>query len=225
VPRVPVDFDRYAETYDRVLADSLGAGGDIDRFAAYKIDEIAFRLRSSRIQRVLDFGCGVGRSLPFIAAAFPEAALWAFDPSLDSIQSAYKRESRARVTADWNEIPARGFDCVMAANVFHHIPFDAREAEMRRCAAALSCVGSLFVFEHNPLNPLTRRVFERCPFDRDATLIHRREIIRLGTLAGLRVQRAAFTLFLPFTGQLLTSLQRGLGWFPLGAQYYVQFVR
>ena len=57
---MPVEFDPYAETYDRLLADSLGTG-DIDRFAAYKVDEIAYRLR----RRVLDFGCGIGRSLPF----------------------------------------------------------------------------------------------------------------------------------------------------------------
>jgi SAM-dependent methyltransferase len=222
---MPTEFDRYAETYDRVLAASLGSAGDIDRFAAYKVDEIAYRLRGTAVRRVLDFGCGVGRSLPFIASTFPSAELWGFDPSLDSAQAARKRESRAQVIADWNEIPIGAFDCVMAANVFHHVEADARESEMGRCAAALADTGSLFVFEHNPLNPLTRYVFERCPFDRDATMIRRKEIVRLGTLAGLRVRRAAFTLFLPFSGKFVASIQRGLAWLPLGAQYYVQFVR
>ena len=221
---MPVEFDPYAETYDRLLADSLGTG-DIDRFAAYKVEEIAYRMRQCAVRRVLDFGCGVGRSLPFIATTFPGAELWGFEPSVECIHAARKRESRARVTADWSEIPTGQFDCVMAANVFHHIAADARESEMRRCANALASAGSLFVFEHNPLNPVTRHVFERCPFDRGATMIPRREIVRLGELAGLRVRLAAFTLFLPFSGKSIASIQRGLAWLPLGAQYYVQFVR
>ena len=222
---MPVEFDAYADTYDRMLAESLGAGGDVDRFAVYKIDEIAYRLRGRPIRRVLDFGCGVGRSLPFIATTFPTAELWGFDPSVDCVEVARKRESSALVTADWNDIPAGQFDCVVAANVFHHITAEAREREMRRCADTLSSGGSLFVFEHNPLNPMTRHVFERCPFDRGATMIRRREILRLGAAAGLGVRLAAFTLFIPFRGKLVASFQRCLGWLPLGAQYYVQFVR
>jgi len=45
---------------------------------------------------------------------------------------------------------------------------------LRRCGDALAEGGSLFVFEHNPLNPLTRYVFERCVFDRAGYLYHGR---------------------------------------------------
>ena len=139
--------------------------------------------------------------------------------------AARKRESRALVTSEWSEIPNGQFDCVVAANVFHHIAEETREAEMLRCATALARTGSLFVFEHNPFNPVTRRVFDRCPFDRDAKMLRRSELVNLGVIVGLGVRRAAYTLFLPYSSKSAMSFQRALGWLPLGAQYYVQFVR
>jgi SAM-dependent methyltransferase len=222
---MPNDFDPYGSNYDRILADSLGMGRNVDRFAAYKVEAIEYRMRGLPVRRVLDFGCGVGRSLPFLAATFPQAELWGFDPSSDCVLTARRRAPGAVVTDDWKEIPLGHFDCIMAANVFHHIGADARISALRRCASTLANKGSLFIFEHNPLNPLTWRVFERCPFDRGAKMIRREEMERVGALAGLRVQHAAYTLFLPFSGRITAALHRKLAWLPLGAQYYVQFVR
>lgn len=219
------EFDPYAKSYDEVLGAALGTGGEVERFAGYKVDEMAHHLRDSRVRRVLDFGCGVGRSLPFLQAAFPRAEVWGFDPSSDSVVSARQRTPHARVVSDWNEVAPGSFDCVLAANVFHHVPPDARAGELGRCRTLLAPGGSLFVFEHNPFNPLTRRVFERCPFDHDASMIRPDVLVGLGHTAGLTVRRRGYTLFLPFRGPLVAALHRALGWLPLGAQYYVQFVR
>jgi SAM-dependent methyltransferase len=222
---MPNEFDPYGASYDEVLAPSLGGAGNVDRFAAYQVEEIGYRMRTRPVRRVLDFGCGVGRSLPFLAVTFPEAQVWGFDPSGSCVVAARARAPHTTVTSDWNEIPNAHFDCILAANVFHHVAADARIAELRRCALALAPDGSLFVFEHNPRNPVTWRVFERCPFDRGAKMIRREEMERIGTAAGLRVRFAAFTLFLPFAGRTVAAIHRGLAWLPLGAQYYVQFSR
>jgi SAM-dependent methyltransferase len=219
------EFDPYAQSYDRVLSEALGASVDADRFAAYKVEEMAYQLARTHIGRVLDFGCGVGRGLPFLAQAFPGAELWGYEPSAECVRAARQRAPEARTTHVWDEIPTGTFDCVIAANVFHHIPDDQRVDALRRCGAALAPGGSAFVFEHNPLNPLTRRVFERCPFDRDASMIALPRMVALGRRAGLGIRREAFTLFLPFSGKLVGAVHRSLAWLPLGAQYYVQFVR
>lgn len=219
------EFDPYAKSYDAVLAAALGGDVEVDRFAAYKIEEMAHRLRGVRVGRVLDFGCGVGRSLPFLVDAFPAAEVWGFDPSADCAVAARARAPTTRVVDDWNAVERGSFDCVLAANVFHHVPPVARHAELERCRALLAPQGSLFVFEHNPFNPVTRRVFERCPFDRDAEMIAPSDLLRLGRSVGLAVRHRAYTLFLPFSGPAVATLHRLLAWLPLGAQYYVQFVR
>jgi SAM-dependent methyltransferase len=218
------DFDRFAGQYDALLKASLPPMVvDIDRFAAYKIEEIAHVLRDRSPERILDFGCGPGRSLGLLARAFPAAALFGYDPSPECAASARARHREAVITSDWNTLPHDGFDCVVAANVFHHISPDQRSAMMARCGRALRPNGSLFVFEHNPFNPMTRWVFNRCPFDCDAQMLGRAETLQLGRVAGLKVVAARYTLFVPFAGSLWTALQRALGWCPIGAQYYVQF--
>ena len=219
------EFDTYAKRYDSVLAAALGAQGEVDRFAAYKIDEVGRQLAATPPARVLDFGCGVGRSLPFLEQAFPSAQVWGYDPSADCAREAKKRAPRANVVAEWSEVTEGSFDCILAANVFHHVPPAHRGEELDRCRRLLAPGGSLFVFEHNPFNPLTRLVFDRCPFDRDASMIRRGDLEALGLQAGLVVKRRAYTLFLPFRGRATALVHRALAWLPLGAQYYVRFAR
>lgn len=219
------EFDSYAGNYDEVLAQALGTRRDIDRFARYKVEFLVHRLRSASTGRVLDFGCGVGRGLPFLAAAFPEAELWGFDPSEQSAAEAVERAERARVTSSWSQVPLRHFDLIVAANVFHHIAETERVAALEQCKSALADEGHLFVFEHNPHNPVTRRVFERCPFDVDAAMIRRERMMEDGVAAGMRVVRAPYTLFIPFRVRFVARIERALTWLPLGAQYCVEFAR
>jgi SAM-dependent methyltransferase len=222
----PPEFDRYAAQYEALLEGALlPTGVDSDRFAAYKIEEIAHLLRGQTTRRILDFGCGPGRGLAHLQRTFPAAELFGYDPSLECAASAAAKCPGVTVTSNWEALPKDGFDCIVAANVFHHIPRDRRPATMAQCARALARHGSLFVFEHNPLNPLTRWVFKRCPFDCDAEMLGRTETLRLGTEAGLGVVAARYTLFVPFAGELWATLQRSFGWCPVGAQYYAQFTR
>jgi hypothetical protein len=81
--------------------------------------------------------------------------------------------------------------------------------------------GGVLFFEHNPHNPVTRRVVQACPFDEDAILLTRRELLRLGAAAGLAVRRSAYIVFFPRRLACLRGLERSLGWLPMGAQYAV----
>jgi len=220
------EFDRFADSYDQTLKAALPVGLDEDQyFAQYKIDFVSRATRQRVVGSVLDFGCGAGRSLGYLATAFPQAVVAGFDPSAESIRLAAERVPAAKVTDDWAVVSQRRFDLVLGANVFHHVARDEVSTWLRRCGETLAPGGSIFIFEHNPWNPVTRYVFERCPFDTDAKMIPRRELVNLGNAAGLEVKAATFTLFFPKPLKFLRPLERWLGWLPLGAQYCVEFGR
>lgn len=216
------EFDRYAAGYEDLLNASLPASQAEDPyFAEYKVRYVAQRMASPA--KVLDFGCGIGKSLPLLRRAFPQAELWGYDVSPDSLRIAHAVSPGALLTGDAASLPQGQFDLVLAANVFHHIPPDEQPLALERCRHLLRPgAGRLFIFEHNPLNPATRWVFERCPFDKNATMIPRNRLRALATAAGLRVERADFTLFFPRQLAWLRPLERWMGGIPLGAQYCVE---
>lgn len=221
-PQPDPEFDRFAAGYEELLQASLPASQAEDPYyAEYKVRHVATRM--SAPTRVLDFGCGVGKSLPLLRQQFPRAELWGYDVSPDSLRMAQGVAPDAHLTCDWQALPAGGLELILAANVFHHIPPAEQPAALERCHRLLTPgLGRLFIFEHNPLNPVTRRVFERCPFDEHATMIPRARLLQLSAAAGLRVVRSDFTLFFPKQLSVLRPLERWLGWVPMGAQYCVE---
>ena len=92
MPRV--DFDQYAGQYEAIIAAQTNFfDGDSDYFARYKI-ELARQLVGS-VDSVLDFGCGVGRSMPHLRAIFPKAGIVGCDPSVESLAIARGRTRAA----------------------------------------------------------------------------------------------------------------------------------
>jgi hypothetical protein len=79
----------------------------------------------------------------------------------------------------------------------------------------------LSVFEHNPANPITRRVVEQCPFDEDAVLLYPAEVKRYLTHVNLRLLRHDYIVFMPRALAWLRPLEPALAWLPAGAQYAV----
>jgi hypothetical protein len=54
---------------------------------------------------------------------------------------------------------------------FHYVPCADHIGLLREIRRVLSKkAGRLFIYEHNPLNPLTLRAVRTCEFDRDAVL-------------------------------------------------------
>ena len=220
------EFDRYAQNYDSVLAASIPDGLNEDAyFASYKIDLVASRHAPASVQRILDYGCGAGRSLPFLRERYPDADIWGFDVSEQSIEQAARRLPDATLSANWNDISSTRFDLIIAANVFHHIPVEERQAALDNCRQVLAAEGAMYVFEHNPFNPVTRHVFENCPFDADAQMLTMRQAVHLAEATGLRIANRAYTLFFPKPLKFLRPLERFMRGLPLGAQYYVQLER
>lgn len=220
------EFDQYAKQYDQILRDSIPEGLNEDGyFAEYKVALMEARLGENKPKRILDFGCGAGRSLSHLERYFPKAELWGYDVSPASLEIASKRVPRAKLRSDWNAISEIRFDVIIAANVFHHIQPSQRQLALSQCRDALSPEGQMFLFEHNPYNPATRWIFERCPFDADAEMLDLKTALTLTSEAGFQSEQHGYTLFFPRPLAFLRGLEPWLSRLPLGAQYYVQMAK
>jgi ubiquinone/menaquinone biosynthesis C-methylase UbiE len=223
------EFDQFAKDYEDVLDRATQIGGEeTGHFASYKIDIVHDRVGGDgEGLTILDFGCGVGQSTPYFAERFPKARLLGTDVSSQSIAVA---ESRHGPLATYTHYDAgdplpyadASVDVAFTSCVFHHIPHDAHPAVLAEVRRVLKPGGRFFVFEHNPLNPLTMKVVNDCPFDENAVLIRAPELRRRLEQAGFEEVRARFCLFVPGQLRWLRPLESALTWCPAGAQYYVE---
>jgi trans-aconitate methyltransferase len=217
---VRVDFDDYADDYEEMLQKQLAFfNTDRSYFSAYKTD-IAAKLCKNKPDRIIDFGCGIGLSLPHLIQRFPNAQIHASDlseKSLDHIRHTY---STVKVLSD-HEVDGETFDLIFVTGVFHHIPAAQRPTVVKRLSRLLTERGMLCVFEHNPFNPVTRHMVSTCPFDADAELITLKGMRSLITSTGLRMSDSGYCLFFPQALQRLRPLEKMLPWLPLGGQYFV----
>ena len=172
---------------------------------------------------MLDVGCGPGETDAFLEGRF--GSLSGVDLSGAMAERAASRNPWARYSSYEAGEPLpyedESFDLSFAICVVHHVPPADRPgllAEMRRVTRP---GGLVALFEHNPLNPLTRKAVRDCPFDEDAVLLSRGEARRRLADAGLAEVEAPFIIFFPREGGLRDRVERRLGWLPLGAQYYV----
>jgi ubiquinone/menaquinone biosynthesis C-methylase UbiE len=216
------EFDRFAGKYDAALVGAMPLAAAEDAyFAEYKVAQMAQAFPNPP-RRILDFGCGTGRSLPWLKKYFPSTSLWGFDLSSLSLQAAHIACPDATLVSQWEELEGLRFDAVLAANVFHHIPQQEQLLALSRCRSVLDGTGEMFLFEHNPRNPATRWVFERCPFDADATMIDARAAVALAKQSGFERVDLSYTLFFPRPLAWFRPLEAWLRKIPLGAQYYVR---
>jgi hypothetical protein len=80
-------------------------------------------------------------------------------------------------------------------------------------------LGLVVVFEHNPWNPLTRKVVRNIDFDEGVELVTRNSLARSFRRVGLTPAEERYLLFTPW--KALDRYERFLHWLPLGAQYVV----
>ena len=77
------------------------------------------------------------------------------------------------------------------------------------------------IYEHKPLNPLTRLAVARCEFDEGVKLLTPGCTKPLLRDAGLELIEWRYIGFSPGRGRLLRALERYLARVPLGGQYSV----
>ncbi len=222
------EFDRFADEYMAAHASNIAISGeDPAYFAQYKIEEVRKLWDAearSEPAAVLDFGTGIGNSLPYLARLFPTAQVTGVDVSRRSLEVAGHRfPGAARLLAyDGGAIPLpdQGFELIFSACVFHHIDHVQHGAIFAELHRLLQPGGMMVVFEHNPLNPVTRYIVATCPFDEKAVLIGAPSLKESQAQAGFRKVQAAYTGFFPGALRALRPLERFMTALPLGAQYY-----
>ncbi len=229
-PGREAEFDAYAEQYDQLLNDSIRLSGERgEYFTDYKIRDLA-RLwqslgRGRERPHILDFGAGVGASIPLFQRHFPGAQLTCADVSARSLQLAERRfgSSASFVVCAGSTLPFADdcFDLAFAACVFHHIPPESHGGVLRELLRVLRPGGALMLYEHNAWNPVVVRVVRGCPFDERAILIPAPTLQRGLRTAGFANVVTTHRVFFPSPLRRLRWLEGWLGWLPLGAQYHV----
>lgn len=223
----PVNFDEYTETYNSLLTQQTRFfATNEEYFSNYKVAIVRDKVRPPPA-RILEFGCGIGRNIRYLREAFPDAEIMGSDISAKSLEMARSENKGIRFWREGvDEQPGnQPFDLIFVAGVFHHILPVQRVAVATTLFSRLKPGGSLFVFEHNPFNPVTRHIVNNCPYDEDAVLLTPSELSKVLRKGGLRIDDQAFALFFPPRLKALLGVERLFGWLPLGGQYWIRATR
>lgn len=211
-------FDAYAKSYEGLHKTSIGASGeDPAYFHEYKL--ACLRRRGLLEGPLLDYGCGTGNLLERFARVVPETH--GYDPSQESLAEAKERAPTATLHDDPETLPRGHFATAVLSGVLHHVPKAERRDVLERVRQALRPGGHVVIFEHNPLNPLTRRAVKMCPFDDDAVLLWPWEAKRRVRAAGFHDVELEYIVFFPKALSFLRRFEPRLGALALGAQQMI----
>lgn len=220
------EFDAYTANYNQEINKALRFSGlDIDFFALvkndYLVDILDARLGGAAKVELLDVGCGVANAHKQLVRRVGKLA--GIDVSAASIAVARQRNPGIQYEVfDGTRLPFsdRSLDAAFAINVFHHVPVTQRSALVDDIHRVLRPGGLFAIFEHNPLNPVTRHVVDTCEFDKDAVLLKRRDSEGLLSTSGFSDVKTRYIFAVPAAGRLLRGVDRLFSLLPLGAQYY-----
>jgi SAM-dependent methyltransferase len=226
------EFDRFAEEYDQLLEKNIAVTGEKPEFFhEYKIKELGRLAQERNLQpkSILDFGSGIGNSTPFFRRYFPAAQLAGADVSERSLEVAESRfpgmATGLRIKGERIPVSDGTFDMSFSACVFHHIPHEEHIYWLRELLRITRPGGMLVIFEHNPLNPLTVRAVNSCPFDENASLIRAKELVARYRESGWKDAKTQYHLFFPHALAGLRVLEPSLSSIPLGGQYSVTAIK
>ncbi|MBI3366539.1 class I SAM-dependent methyltransferase [Candidatus Roizmanbacteria bacterium] len=226
VTKNDIRFDDYTDNYQQKIQESINfSGQDVDFFIQVKakiILELIKKHCSGKDIKVLDIGSGVGLVDKYLIGKIKN--LYGVDVEDGVVNKAIENNPGVKYQKyDGENLPFECgvFDFAFAINVMHHIhprKWQLFTDEMRR---VLKPGGIAVVFEHNPFNPLTRRVVRGCEFDRGAVLLSHKTIKELFVNSNLKLVEGSYILFFPFKGGVFRALEKSIKWLPLGAQQFV----
>jgi SAM-dependent methyltransferase len=229
-------FEGYALGYGAGMEQPLKRwlGRSAEEYLAVKVRWLVRDLRRRPLReraeaapvRLLDYGCGAGTFLRLLHGTGGDWDLHGWDVSPAMLQEAQRRWAGMDGVA-WRLIaegassvgPTGQFDVVVLCCVLHHVMEGERSRTLAEALRAVRAGGRLYVFEHNPRNPVTRWVVRRTALDRGAELVSARAL-RAGLAAlDVRQLRIGYMMFFPPRWSGLRPLEDYLTWCPWGAQY------
>jgi SAM-dependent methyltransferase len=227
------EFDKHAASYDGGLDNPIKRmmGDSADQFIAVKARWLLRHepgLRTAGLA-MLDYGCGAGDLMRVLAGMGTKASFTGCDVSTGMLAEVGQRWPLAfgppPATAPQNgaltPFADGQFDVATISAVLHHVPIAERAAVYAELGRVVKPGGRIYVFEHNPRNPLVRYVIARTPIDENAILLDAREVHE-GLLGSARYElETDYLMFMPPGLVFLRPIDRALAWLPLGAQYAV----
>lgn len=219
-----MDFNTTKDTYREKIESTLAfAGKGLDFYTNVKADSIAQILAQLGhvSPKLLDVGCGHGFIHPKLVNLGCE--IFGVETASEVLKLAQKTNPKVNYLAyDGFTLPFshQSFDVVMAICVMHHVAPSQWLTFLSEARRVLRPGGSIIIFEHNPLNPLTRYVVAQNEIDDDAVLLSHRKLNELLGLCGFRNIHSRFILFTPFSNSYARQVDNFLSKIPFGAQYY-----
>lgn len=218
------EFDRYADEYEKLLADplrdSFAGGSAFFHRRKWILIEDFFRRRKQPTKSLawLDVGCGKGELLNYGRASF--GSVTGCDPSQGMMAALEGIPVHAQTSPTKLPFPDASFDFVTSVCVFHHVSPADRAPLTGEIARVLRPGGIFAIIEHNPWNPATRLIVSRTPVDADAILLPAGESKGLQRGAKLEPVALEYFLYLPeaIFGAMpwIEGIARHL---PMGGQY------
>lgn len=216
------EFDKYSKNYKKVLKNSFPKLlRNIDYYSEYKVQKV-FNLRKKlNTKSIMDFGCGIGLSHNFFFKYFPKIKLWGFDESLYSLKEAKKNNKNVMIVNNLKKIPKNYFDVIFVSNVFHHIDEKNHKNTLLHLKLFLKPNGSIYIFEHNKFNPITKIIFSTHILDKNAKMVPVQNFYKLAKNCEMKLIKKKYILFFPSILSFFNILDSILAWLPLGAQYLI----
>lgn len=220
-----INFDEFVEEYNDLCEKNVRFfDNQTEYFAEYKI-KIVWENTLVRPDNILDYGCGIGRNIPYLINYFRNVPIFGCDISNESIKYASARYPSVQFSHCDDLKTSYKFNLILLSGVLHHVPQIKRKEVIKIVHGLLQDKGTIFIFEHNPYNPLTRVLVDRCPYDKDAILLKMDNVESLLLENGYKVINKRYTLFFPRQLEFLRLLEKHLGSIPLGGQYFVKAIK
>ena len=215
------EFDHFSEKgYEDLLSDPLrdSFGGDVEFFHLEKADLMDDLLKSTPQNHThLDVGCGDGRLLKILTNRY-QGHFFGSDVSKEMLRDS---DLKKMSCFDGLKLPFQDntFNSLSIACVFHHVLPKDRPNLIKELHRILKPNGSLYVFEHNPYNPLTRLIVSRSPVDVDAILLYAKELKDLSRDLFKKSETDYYLFFPEKIAPLFRFTKSLLKYIPLGGQY------
>lgn len=219
-------FDPVAASYSEQVGKAVSFSGfGFEYFVQKKVDHLKAAVDThfagkTQGRSSLDIGAGEGQySLGLQSLGFSATLT---DVSPEFLEVARKKSGiQDCVVADASNLPfaPESRDVIVLAMVLHHIPVEKWPAVFAECRRVLMPGGLVAIYEHNPWNPLTRRVMASLPFDADANPRPLPVMKKHVAAAGFTFLIQEYLFFVPGALKVLCPVEKLLTWCPAGAQY------
>jgi SAM-dependent methyltransferase len=232
------EFDALANEYGGGMEHPLKklAGSSLEDFQSFKADWV-LRILSRNLghatttgTRVLDYGCGTGVLLRCLRGRGFGGTLEGGEVSPLMLQEARRLWDESEWGAvpelrvlpeDGHDLPDDVYDLIYASCVLHHVPQELHHAILKHIRRAVKPNGSILIFEHNPLHPVTNWVVKTTAMDQGARLITAGVLARRLRQAGWKQVQIRYLLFVPPRFPGADRLNWNLQALPLGGQYLI----